>query len=146
MHVEARFAREGLQDIALPEGQAANRKRQEHPRACVQAIQRKLSLSTIPAKQYRDSLRSDLHPQLTSTIMLQQEVRAGFAASSASNIGLQVEMSALRAEVQHGFEQKLVRIGPAEEIAMAVQAVQQSVQKALLHGLTFFFCLTPDRC
>ena len=68
--------------------------------------------------------------------MLQQEVRAGFAASSASDIGLQVEMSALRAEVQHGFEQNLVCNGAADEIAMAVQ---QPVQKALLHGLVFFF-------
>ena len=67
--------------------------------------------------------------------MLQQEVRAGFAASSASDIGLQVEMSALRAEVQHGFEQNPVRIGSADEIAMAVQ----SVQKALLRDLRVFF-------
>ena len=68
--------------------------------------------------------------------MLQQEVRAGFATSSASSSGLKLEVCALRAEVQHGFEQKLVRDGAADEIVMAVQ---QSVQKALLHGLVFFF-------
>ena len=68
--------------------------------------------------------------------MLQQEVRAGFAASSASSSGLQVEVRALRAEVQHGFEQNLVRNGAADEIAMAVQ---QSVQKALLRNSLFFF-------
>ena len=73
--------------------------------------------------------------------MLQQEVRAGFAASSSASADLQVEVRALRAEVQHGFEQKLVRDGAADEIAMAVQ---QSVQKALLRGLRVFFFFTTQ--
>ena len=64
--------------------------------------------------------------------MLQQEVRAGFAASSASNVGLQVEVRALRTEVQQSLERK----SAPDEIAMAVQ---QSVRKALLHDLWFFF-------
>ena len=64
--------------------------------------------------------------------MLQQEVRAGFAVSSASNVGLQVEVRALRAEVQQTLERK----SAPDEIAMAVQ---QSVQKALLRDFEFFF-------
>ena len=71
--------------------------------------------------------------------MLQQEVRAGFAASSASNAGLQVEVRALRTEVQQSLERK----SAPDEIAMAVQ---QSVQKALLRDFEFFFffVLTSD--
>ena len=65
--------------------------------------------------------------------MLQQEVRAGFTASSSSSANLQVEVCALRTDVQI-LGQKLVCNGAADEIAMAVQ---QSAQKALPHS--FFF-------
>ena len=68
--------------------------------------------------------------------MLQQEVRAGFAASSASSSVLKAEMRALRTEVQQSLERQLVRYGTTDEIAMAVQ---QSVQKALLRAFKVFF-------
>ena len=78
--------------------------------------------------------RSDSFAQLANSIMLQQEVRAGFAVVSASTAELRTELRSLRTELRHKNQRGRAhgpdKIGVVEMLVM---------QKAVHVTAAFFF-------